>query len=127
MKNHYINATLSLIQSGSDPQSVLDGLLKSMQSKGHERLYASVLRGVVRVLETKKDSTQATVVVAKEADVAKYASVITETLTSLDAGSDFSTKIDETIVGGVIVKSNNTVVDRSFKTALTNLYRATLK
>ncbi len=127
MKNHYINATLSLIQSGSDPQSVLDGLLKSMQSKGHERLYASVLRGVVRVLETKKDSAQATVVVAKEADVAKYASVITETLTSLDAGSDFSTKIDETIVGGVIVKNNNTVVDRSFKTALTNLYRATLK
>jgi|GEM_PF-946737 len=127
MKNHYINATLSLIQTGSDPQSVLDGLLKSMQSKGHERLYASVLRGVVRVLETKKDSTQATVVVAKEADVEKYASVIKETLTSLDAGSDFSTKIDETIVGGVIVKSNNTVVDRSFKTALTNLYRATLK
>jgi len=127
MKNHYINATLSLIQTGSDPQSVLDGLLKSMQSKGHGRLYASVLRGVVRVLETKKDSTQATVVVAKEADVEKYASVIKETLTSLDAGSDFSTKIDETIVGGVIVKSNNTVVDRSFKTALTNLYRATLK
>ena len=127
MKNHYIYATLSLIQSGSDPQSVLDGLLKSMQSKGHERLYASVLRGVVRVRETKKDSAQATVVVAKEADVAKYASVITETLTSLDAGSDFSTKIDETIVGGVIVKNNNTVVDRSFKTALTNLYRATLK
>ncbi|MFT5849839.1 MAG: F0F1-type ATP synthase delta subunit [Patiriisocius sp.] len=127
MKNHYINATLSIIQSGSDPQSVLDGLQKSMQSKGHERLYASVLRGVVRVLETKKDSTHATVVVATEADVTKYASVITDTLTSLDAGSDFSTKIDETIVGGVIVKSNNVVVDRSFKTALTNLYRATLK
>ena len=125
MKNHYIQATIEMIQSGTAVEAVFEGLQKSMQKKGHMRLYASVLRGVLRILETKKDVAVATVVVATDADVQKYADVIKTTLTSLEAGEDFSTEIDETIIGGVIVKGNSTIVDRSYKTALTNLYRST--
>jgi F0F1-type ATP synthase delta subunit len=127
MKNHYIQATIEMIQSGTAVEAVFAGLQKTMQAKGHMRLYASVLRGVLRILETKKDVAVATVVVASDADVQKYADIIKSTLTSLEAGEDFSTEIDETIIGGVIVKNNNTIVDRSYKTALTNLYRATTK
>jgi F0F1-type ATP synthase delta subunit len=124
MKNHYIQATLEMIQSGIETEKVFEGLKKTMQDKGHIRLYASVLRGVLRVLETKQDVAIASVTVAKDADVLKYIDVIKTTLGSLNAGENFSTKIDETIIGGVIVKNNNTIVDRSYKTALTNLYRS---
>jgi len=127
MKNHYIQATLEMIQSGTDTEKVFEGLQKTMQDKGHMRLYASVLRGVVRVLETKKVTSVATVVVAKDADVQKYADVIKAALSSIKAGEDFSTKVDETIIGGVIIKGNNTIVDRSYKTILTNLYRSVAK
>jgi len=125
MKNHYIQATIEMIQTGTAVEAVFDGLKKSMQKKGHIRLYASVLHGVLRILETKKDIAVATVVVAKDADVQKYADTIKQTLISIKAGDDFSTKVDETIIGGVIVKNNNTIVDRSYKTVLTNLYRST--
>ena len=116
-----------MIQSETAVEAVFEGLQKSMQKKGHMRLYASVLRGVLRILETKKDVAIATVVVANSADVQKYADTIKATLTSIEAGEDFSTEIDETIIGGVIVKANNTIVDQSYKTALTNLYRLTTK
>lgn len=127
MKNYYIQATIEMIQSRTAIDAVFEGLQKAMQKKGHMRLYASVLRGVLRILETKKDIAIATVIVANDADVQKYANIIKSTLTSLEAGEDFSTEIDETIIGGVIVKNNNIIVDRSYKTALTNLYRATTK
>lgn len=124
MKNHYIQATIQLIQKGTDIQEVLTGLQRTMVDKGHMRLYGAVLRGVFRILETKKESLTATVTVAEEAAIAKYTDAIKNALTVLEAGDDYTVKVDPTIIGGVIVKNNNTVVDRSFKTALTNLYRA---
>ncbi len=124
MKNHYIQATVELIQSGTDVDKVLSGLKSSLKKNGHMKLYASVLRGVLRVLETHKNNSQAQVIVAKDTDLQKYADTIKETLTKIGSKEDFSTKIDDTIIGGIIIKSNNTVVDKSYKTTLTNLYRS---
>ena len=127
MKNHYIQATLQMIQSGTDSQLVFDGLQKTMRAKGHMRLYGPVLRGALRILETKKDTLGSIIVVANDADIEKYAETIKQILTSIEADADFSTVIDPTIVGGVIVKNNNTIVDRSYKTTLLNLYRSATK
>jgi len=127
MKNHYIQAILEMIQTGTDSEKVFNGLQKTMQAKGHMRLYAPVLRGVLRVLETKKDTDTATVIVTKDSDIQKYSEVIKQTLSEVKAGNDFSTKVDDTIIGGVIIKNNNTIVDLSYKTTLLNLYRATTK
>ena len=124
MKKHYTEAALKMIQSGTDIDKVLEGLRKTLTRKGHTRLYSAVLRSIVRILETHHD-TGAVVVVAKDSDTTKLASDIDAILTELDAGKNFVTKIDQTIIGGVIVKNNNVVVDRSYKTKLTNIYRAT--
>jgi len=116
-----------MIQSGTDSQVVFEGLQKTMQHKGHMRLYVPVLRGALRILETKQDTTGSIVVVANDTDIQKYTDSIKETLTSINADADFSTEVDPTIIGGVIVKNNNTIVDRSYKTTLLNLYRAATK
>lgn len=126
MKNHYIKATLEMIQHGTEVEVVVEGLQKTMNDKGHIRLYASVLRGVLRVLETKTE-TETVVVVAKESDVEKNADRIKKSLAVIEAGEDFSAEIDETIIGGVIVKDKHTIIDHSYKTVLTNLYRSATK
>jgi len=126
MKKHYIQATIDLILSGTDPQVVLKGLYGSMEKKGHARLYASVLRGVVRILESKSINA-AIVSVATETDTKKFASEIKEMLTTLGVEGEHTIVVDKTLIGGAVAKYNNTVIDRSYKTALTNLYRATTK
>lgn len=127
MKNHYIQAVLEMMHAGKSPDAVILGLKNALTAKGHMRLYSSVLKGVLRVVETKKDISGAVVTVATAGAVEAYTARIQESLTVLGAEGDFVTKIDPTIIGGVIVKSNNTVIDSSYKTALTNLYRATTK
>ena len=127
MKNHYIQAVIELIKSGTDIQELHNGLKKSMERKGHMRLYGSVLRGTLRILETQTDHSKATVIVSEDTDIQKYASDITGALKKLGAQDDFSTEIDPTIIGGVVIKHNNTLIDRSYKTTLTNLYRSITK
>jgi F0F1-type ATP synthase delta subunit len=124
MKNHYIQATLDLILSGKNPDEVILGLKKTLEAKGYTRLYPSVLRGVLRILETKKDTVGAVVTVASQSDVEKYKTVINSALEKLTGSEDFSTHVDQTIIGGVVISDGKTVIDKSFKTTLLNLYRS---
>lgn len=126
MKKQYIQATIDLILDGTDPQVILKGLHESMEKKGHARLYVAVLRGVVRILES-KDNATAIVTVASEADVEKFASEINEMRAMLGTEGVHSIVVDQTLIGGVVAKYNNTIIDRSYKNALTNLYRAALE
>lgn len=126
MKEHYTQAVLQMINEGTAPETILEGLTKAMEQKGHMRLYPSVLRGVLRILETQKDA-DTIVVVARESDVSALSSQIESALTTLGTTEKPATKVDETLVGGVVVQHGNTVLDRSFKTALTKLYRSVTK
>ena len=127
MKAHYIQATIEMLQSGTDVDFVFTGLQRTLETKGHLRLHVAILRGVLRILETKTGSTQAIVTVAKESDTNSLSEMIKANLATLNSEGDFITKIDETLIGGVVVESNNKVIDMSYKTALTNLYRAATK
>lgn len=126
MKNDYIKAVLELLAAGKDTQAVLQGLQKTLTQKGHMRLYAAVLRGVVRDLES-GNAHKSIVYVASEADIQSEAVQITEALQTLGVTDEPQTLIDSTIIGGVVVKNGTTVLDHSYKTALTNLYRAITK
>lgn len=126
MKQHYIDATLQMISEGKEISSILDGLQKIMEQKGHTSLFAAVLRGVLRVLETQK-STGTVVYVAKAGDETELADTIKAALAELEAVGEPTVVVDETLVGGAVVQSNNFVLDRSYKTALINLYRSVTK
>ncbi len=125
MTNYYIQATIEMFQSGIEADSVLKGLQRTLETKGHMRLHVAVLRGVLRILETKTDSAQAIVSVAKESDVTALAEQIKASLTTLNSEGEFTTKVDDTLIGGTVVECDSKVIDKSYKTALTNLYRAT--
>ena len=116
-----------MLQADVDPDEVLAGLHKTMSAKGHMRLYVAVLRGVLRILNTKSDTDSATVYIAKESDIKVLTNTIESAFKELDAENEYTTKVDTTLIGGFIIKSNNTILDRCYKTALTKLYRAATK
>ncbi len=124
MKNYYIQATLQLITSGRDVEVLLRQLQRTLQRKGHLKLYPAILRGVLRALETKKDSLLPIVTLANESDKEKYAEQIRRALTALGANGDFSINTDPSITGGLIASYDNKVLDQSYKKALVGLYRS---
>lgn len=123
MKNHYIQAVLELIHQGKNPDDVISGLAKLLKAKGHESLFASVLAGVLRELESKSERAGGTVTVAKTADEQNHVELIKRALTSMGGDESYTLKEDDTLIGGFIAEVNNTVHDESHKTALVNLYR----
>lgn len=124
MKQHYVRAVLTLIHTGTDVASVLSGLTRTLQARGHERLYRSVLMAVLRELTAKRDMT--TVVVANERDVAAAQTAIAATLSVLGAPADVTpvVRIDETLIGGIMVEHDARRLDRSYKHRLLTIYRS---
>jgi len=127
MKNHYIQAVVEMIEEGTDISSVLSGLSNTLKKKGHMRLHGSVLRGVVRILGSKNNTggTKVTVVSVEALESQKEA--IQSALTKLNAEGETTTIIDPTIIGGIIVGHDNVVIDASYKSKLTKLYRTLTK
>ena len=123
MKKNYIQALLEMINEGKDVTIVLEGLSKTLAAKGHTRLHASVLRGVLRVLETQSSSPATSVAVVSEADAKKFATIISQALHNLGADGDFVTKVDDSLVGGFVAEHNNVIIDTSYKAKLVSLYR----
>ncbi len=126
MKNNYIQATVELIKHGSKTKEVFEGLYKAMQKKQHLSLYPAVLRGVSRILETEQDKTLPWVMVAKETDSVKHETQIHQSLSLVGADKDFVIKIDPNIIGGFIIKHNNKMIDRSYKSTLSNIYTSSI-
>ena len=122
MKNNYIEAVLEMIEAGKESKEVLAGLKKTLATRGHERLYAPVLRGVARVLES-KEAAAVEVVVAKEADAKAFATAINEALQELSITEKPTVTVDETVIGGFVVEGRTQRFDASYKTKLVQLYR----
>ena len=122
MKETYITAVLELFEKGQESSQVLEGLKQTLKKRGHERLYASVLRGVERVLEAGGTETSR-VIVASSAAYEKQKAAIEAALQSLGADGAPEVIVDETIVGGFIAEANDTQLDKSYKTKLVSLYR----
>lgn len=123
MKQQYINALLQMLKEGKDPTKILNGFKTTLKNRGHEALEASVLRGVLRVIEA-KSIDGAVVTVASAESYEKQAAAIAAALTDLGTTSDPAVKVDETIIGGFVAEANNVRHDASYKSKLVNLYRS---
>lgn len=121
MRDRYITATLELLAAGHDPEAVVRGLKATLDRRDHGKLYARVLRGVLRALTDTQRTTTARVVVANAAASEKLSAVIAEHLQALKADTHTVT-IDPTLIGGVVVEHGSKRIDASYKRALIDLY-----
>lgn len=123
MKDTYTQALLDLLTPDADASAVIKGFKETLKERGHERLFETVLKNVLRVLEAERPSTVVTV--ANQKDVEKYAAEIKAALSELSAGDQEPlVKVDDTIIGGYLVENNRRRFDASFKSKLVDLYRS---
>lgn len=121
MKDSYIQAVVALIADGQSVETVLANLQTVLETRGHHRLYAAILAGVVTILEQRTEQDSVAVVVAHEADATSQA--VQEILTALCATeAPRLLTIDPTLIGGAKAVYQNRHIDQTYKTALRHLY-----
>jgi len=95
-----------------------------MKARGH----ISLLREVVRVLEREPREPKARITLARESDASKLKGPLADHLSRLGIGAGESVvSIDPDMVGGYRIKAGNTLVDRSFRSALVSIYQHTTR
>ena len=125
MKNHYIQAVIELLKSGKNAKTVFSGLKKTLERKGHTQLHLSILHGVEKAVNRK--SYEPIVTAATKKTFRTDKKEIKKTLSILGADTTYEKKIDETLIGGYVAAHNHMMLDKSYKTKLTNLYRSITK
>ena len=113
LKEQYIAAGVELIAEKTDIDKVVSGLKKTMAQRGHTRLLTSVLKGLVSKVERQSEMSLPQLTIPTK-DASKPDSL---------SAKDVDVKIDQTIVGGYILREGFTRIDNSYKTKLLNWYR----
>lgn len=120
----YINAAYDILKKEQDTDAVLGSLKKYLESRGLMKLYPSVLRGLIERSERAQKHEGVHVIVARESDAQMHKNAIAAHLDSLSLPAAYDISIDETLIGGYILKTKNTRVDQSYKHKLLQAYRA---
>lgn len=123
MEKLYVQAVMELLESGSAIELVLGNLRTVMAARGHAKALPAVLLDVVRALELQTVGTVPTVTVARASDVASLATEIAAALTTLGVTTEFTTTVDDTIIGGLVATYNHRQIDQSYRTKLVTLYQ----
>lgn len=104
-----------------------DELLKKtrelLRSRGHEDMYAPVVRGATRLVERRLKTEGAEVILAAEKEGAKHRDSIAADLATARA-IEYRTRIDHSLIGGYVVTAGGVRKDRSVRHALVELYGA---
>lgn len=124
MKDIYIKATREVLETHTDFQKVFEGLRHALRARGHEKLYAGILRGVLRSFEhTRLPLSEARITIAHTDAMMTHSNSIEKFLKESGA-SAHTVLIDPTVIGGVAFEYNHHVIDQTYKRKLLNLYRA---
>ena len=123
MKQAYVTALTNCILGGLAIDKALVNTKALLVRKGHQRLWPQILRATKRVLEARLKSSVPQVVVAKIDGVATEK--IKSALLALGAAENEAYTVieDSTLVGGFTARFGGTLLDKSYKRVLVNLYR----
>ena len=127
MKEAYAKALYEALRHRhqTDMDDVLSSFYGVLKDRGHMRLLPGIAKafGVI----AKSESEKPTLVVARDGDVQKVQQHLRRFEDSFDLSTGARVEIDETIVGGFVLKSKEKRVDASYKEALQGIYRAAIK
>lgn len=123
MKQAYVTALTNSILGGLAVEEALTNVKALLVRKGHQRLWPQILRATKRVLEARLKSS------VPQVAVAKLGAVSTETLKSallalgVAENEAYTISEDSTLVGGFTARFKGTLLDKSYKRVLVDLYR----
>ena len=122
--NDYSSALFELLAKGSQGDALLESLQSLLKKKGHERLYASILKDLLAKFEKDKQRNSIQVMVGREKDIPHLKESILEAMATLGTEKEFLSHVDTTLIGGFKIKSHDKVIDRSYKKQLLTIYRS---
>jgi F0F1-type ATP synthase delta subunit len=123
--NAYIQAAYKTLKK-SDLDIVLENLKKYLNKRGLQKLYPTILRGLLEKIRRSDRRSVSRVVLARESDFKRYQTEIENALKKLGV-KKHKTHIDEKIIGGFMVNGNNERMDRTWKSALLHAYQRLTK
>ena len=107
-----------------DHDKVIDNFIRILKTNGDLASYEKIIDKFEALLEAEGNTSKVEITTATEAAVTP--GIIKElNKFAADTGkgkADITTKIDEKIIGGVIIKVDDTLIDASLKTELENLH-----
>ncbi len=118
----YIQATHETILKTEDTSRVLTNLKTYLEKRGLLKLHPRILRGVMEKVRKSERTEVPKVILARENDLKKHEHEIKEALTKVGGTDRHEIHIDESIIGGFIVKGKNERVDTSYKSTLLHAY-----
>lgn len=126
MARDYVQALLAALQSGIKPEVLFRNLESVLAGRGHSRLLPRILRTLEREVGRLESHDIPTLTVGRQSDATSPLVKELKTELGVTAG-DVQLIIDETIIGGAILRAKSTEIDASYKTALITLYQTITK
>lgn len=120
------HAYAKLIQDASESGAArvfVDKLVAHMKAKGH----LSLLPQVLRVLDRMPNSNEAVVTVKSEEDVRRFKEEMKAFLSENGYTDKPRVVVDPNIVGGFTARAGGKMLDRSFRSALVNIYQQAVR
>jgi F0F1-type ATP synthase delta subunit len=119
----YSEALYGAISGGIKLDAALSRLKEVLKDRGHQALYAKILKQTEARLKKDMGAHTLEVIFARQSDEKAYKDEIMKIREALGA-THTTIRIDETIAGGYIARTRGKEIDASHKKSLLSIYRS---
>lgn len=117
----YAHALHGSLADSKDAEKCVSNLVSILKERGHYRLLPEILSSYMKLEET-GTVKKPTLVVSKESDKNVFKDVVESYKQEFNI-TDVEMVVDDTLVGGYILRTGDKTIDNSYKRSLLNLYR----
>ena len=108
-------------RSSEDVGVIFSNFISTLKRNGHYKILPKILKALEFIYEKEKANDIELIVASKDQE-AKFKPKLQEFKKYFDEDAEVVTKVDDTIIGGFMIRSKSMVVDGSYKKALMDLY-----
>ena len=127
IKQAYITALTDTLLKDIEIDSVLKSTKQLLIKKGHGRLWSAVLNGTLLELERRNNLNTPQVTVANITTEKNERLIKALEMIGAEVSTTYQVSVDDTIIGGFIVRYRDRIFDASYKRVLIDLYRKVAK
>lgn len=110
-------------EKGAQLSHFLDRFIAVLDKKGHDSLLPDILRAYAVLKQTETKAHTTTMVCARERDFKKYERELKKIA---ESGTRTEKTVDDTLIGGYVIRKGDTLYDNSYKKMLLQIFeRAT--
>jgi len=110
------------LYNAKDTEGCVSNLVEILKKRGHTMLLPEIV-SAFRKIEATHVSKKPTLVVAKDGDGSIYKEATEHYREEFSIKGEVEIKVDDTLVGGYVLRTVDKTIDNSYKRSLLDLYR----